>query len=90
MAEVKNSKFVWRKKNPPRAQIFRYFRIESRNNNLSQMLKLWVEKLIYLPIWYDSSIIEKLNITKLLAYQVKIMIAPTAFQSFLKNLFENW
>ena len=22
-------KFVWRKKNPPRAQIFRYFRIES-------------------------------------------------------------
>ena len=29
---VKKSKFVWRKKNPPRAQIFRYFRIESRNN----------------------------------------------------------
>ena len=26
------SKFVWRKKNPLRAQIFRYFRIESRNN----------------------------------------------------------
>ena len=31
---VKKSKFVWRKKKPPRAQIFRYFRIESRNNNL--------------------------------------------------------
>ena len=30
---VKKSKFVWRKKNPPRAQIFRYFRIESRNKN---------------------------------------------------------
>ena len=29
---VKNSKFVWRKKNPTRVQIFRYFRIESRNN----------------------------------------------------------
>ena len=30
----KKSKFVWRKKkNPPRAQIFRYFRIESRNNH---------------------------------------------------------
>ena len=29
---VKKSKFVWRKKNPHRAQIFRYFRIESRNN----------------------------------------------------------
>ena len=28
---VKKSKFVWRKKNPPRAQIFRYFCIESRN-----------------------------------------------------------
>ena len=28
---VNKSKFVWRKKNPPRAQIFRYFRIESRN-----------------------------------------------------------
>ena len=30
---VKKSKFVRRKKNPPRAQIFRYFCIESRNNN---------------------------------------------------------
>ena len=29
---VKKSKFV-KKKKPPRAQIFRYFRIESRNNN---------------------------------------------------------
>ena len=29
---VKKPKYVWRKKNPPRAQIFRYFRIESRNN----------------------------------------------------------
>ena len=29
---VKKSKFVWRKKNPPRAQIFRYFGKESRNN----------------------------------------------------------
>ena len=30
---VKKSKLVWRKRNPPRAQIFRYFRIESRNKN---------------------------------------------------------
>ena len=30
---VKKSKFVWRK-NPPRAQIFRYFCNESRNKNL--------------------------------------------------------
>ena len=29
---VKKSKFVWRKQNPPRAQIFRYFGIKSRNN----------------------------------------------------------
>ena len=29
---VKKSKFVWRKKNPHRAQIFRYFRIKSLNN----------------------------------------------------------
>ena len=29
---VKNSKFVWRKKNPPRAQIFRYFGIKIQNN----------------------------------------------------------
>ena len=28
---VQKSKFVWRKKNPPRAQIFRYFRIESQH-----------------------------------------------------------
>ena len=33
---VKKSKFVWRKKNPPRAQIFRYFRIESRNKKKKQ------------------------------------------------------
>ena len=26
---VKTSKFVWRKKSPPRAQIFRYFRIKN-------------------------------------------------------------
>ena len=29
---VNKLNFVWRKKNPPRAQIFRYFRIKSRNN----------------------------------------------------------
>ena len=36
----KKSKFVWRKKNPPRAQIFRYIRIESRNNktNIDKVL----------------------------------------------------
>ena len=36
---VKKSKFVWRKKNPPRAQIFRYFHIESRNKN--KMKETW-------------------------------------------------
>ena len=34
---VKKSKFVWRKKNPPRAQIFRYFRTESRNNKIARI-----------------------------------------------------
>ena len=33
---VEKSKFVWRKKNPPRAQKFRCFRIESRNNKMKQ------------------------------------------------------
>ena len=41
---VKKSKFVWRKKNPPRAQIFRYFRIESRNKNKKSHSKFyWIE-----------------------------------------------
>ena len=42
---VKKSKFVWRKKNPPRAQIFRYFRIESRNNKMKLKLFEFVEQL---------------------------------------------
>ena len=32
---VKKSKFVGRKKNPTRAQTFRYFRIESRNKKFN-------------------------------------------------------
>ena len=39
---VKKSKFVWRKKNPPRAQMFRYFRIESPNKN-PECLALFIE-----------------------------------------------
>ena len=39
-ALVKKSKFVWRKKNPPRVHIFRYFRFESRNKN-SEKDKIW-------------------------------------------------
>ena len=47
---VKKSKFVWRKKNPPRAQIFRYFRIESRNKNcLSYKKNKWVTMINIFP-----------------------------------------
>ena len=46
---VKKSTFVWWKKNPSRSQIFRYFRIESRNN------KFW-HKLISLHILQLQSI----------------------------------
>ena len=35
------SKFVWRKKNPPRAQIIRYFRYESRNKTTRIRAKPW-------------------------------------------------
>ena len=36
------------KKNPPRAQIFRYFRIESRNNKTARIkAKLWMSRLLF-------------------------------------------
>ena len=50
---VKKSKFVWRKKNPPRAQIFRYFCIERRNNNTKFCLRSWsIDQLV--KFWWQN------------------------------------
>ena len=45
------SRILSEEKNPPRAQIFRYFRIESRNNKRTQKysLRIVLEKIN--PIW---------------------------------------
>ena len=38
---IKKVEFCLKEKNPPRAQIFRYFRIENRNNNSVWSFKMW-------------------------------------------------
>ena len=45
-------------KNPPRAQIFRYFRIESRNNNLHRAHKI---KSV-LPKWKLSNFLKRFRV----------------------------
>ena len=39
MASLKVETCLKKKKNPPRAQIFRYFCIESRNNKIGRILR---------------------------------------------------
>ena len=63
---VKKSKFVWRKKNPPRAQIFRYFRIESRNKNKKSHSKFyWIEDrvpwtvVVGMKVFVRASVLQK-------------------------------
>ena len=73
---VKKSKFVWRKKNPPRAQIFRYFRIKSRNNYIFIAV---CKNFLTLK----TSIFE----TRLQYYALKIKTAKTKFGSFMQALF---
>ena len=73
---VKKSKFVWRKKNPPRAQIFRYFRIESRNNKLLHtVVRLAQESLLIWLITWD------------LQSAHKIVCSTLAFNQFSINNF---
>ena len=51
-----------KKKNPPRAQIFRYFRIESRNNNWRLAFKSSFYGISSLD-WKPQFVIEKRHIS---------------------------
>ena len=68
---VEKSKFVWRKKNPHRAQIFRYFCYKSRNNKSYEIRwKLRASRCFFAAAnsvliirWIEKSSLENSNLT---------------------------
>ena len=71
---VKKSKFVWRKKNPPRGQILHFFRYESRNKNVCDQ-KLLYNRIVF-QLRYSLRRLNNWNSNALIKADLNVPTAP--------------